>query len=668
VYQLNSEEGAMMYKINQCILTAFMSFILISCSNGGDSGSASSSTTTEQQVSITGVVVVPNLGPVTAVTVTATDLTTNQELGSINTANADGSYTVPNAKVSNPIIIKVSGGTYLDEATGAQKSLPTNGISACLPNPSTVTKVAVTTVTEIATQAALKSGSVTAASIDAANRNVGSALLGGADPTTTIPIDISKAIPAGATAAEKNYARLLAGIAVDAKNNSGGDLYSAAQRFANVLFDATGAPKLSTGGALPADITNLQAAVQNYAAVGTISAANVPPVDTYATVGLVNPAAANGSVLDYYYMEVFMDSYTAGTGQVSEAILELGLESSDLSTRVANWSAFAANVNGVPETVLGAGVHGVQMNANGQLLWSTPTAPNNQPIKVDFSKDGQFGIGRDFGDNGAQAVRLNLMVKKPKVAPTLASVAGTYQLLLMAHNSGGTPSASAGYTEHGTIVLDGTGGLTYTGVNTDVSTGVPVITTVNGTNTYTVDPYGVVLNTGGNGHLILSDNGIYGLYELHAAGTQEWGVVIKKHTTSVPFTRITSAKAFDIHFQGGAGVMGGFYKAVNRVDFTPVTGSAYNFNMAVTKSFAPIQLAPAVWCGTASTAACTLGGTNAYVPINAADGPNAVNGRFYANPNGAINPAQLSGYVSQDGSVFGFDDGEAAAIVLGLGR
>ena len=662
-----------MFKLNAHIFSILAGFILISCSgDGGGTTAATNTTTGVSQVSLTGVVVVPNLGPVTAVTVTATDLTTNQELGSTNTANADGSYTVPNAKGSNPILIKVTGGSYLDEATGTQKSLPTNGISACLPDPSTVDKAAVTTLTEIATQAALRSGSVTAASIDAANRNVGSALLGGADPTTTIPIDISQAIPANATTAEKNYARVLAGLAVDAKNNSGGDLYSAAQRFTDALFDTSGAPKLSTGGALPADIVNLQAAVQNYVAVGTISAANVPPVDTYATIGLVNPATANGSVLEYYYMEVFMDSYAAGTGQISEATVELGLETSDLPTGVASWSAFASYVNGVPEVVLASGVHSVQMNANGQLLWGNPAFPSNQPIKVDFSKDGQFGIGRDFGDNGAQAVRLNLMVKTPKVAPTLASVAGKYHVLLMAHDSSMTPSASAGYTEHGSFVFDGNGGLTYSAVNTDVSTGMPVVTQVNLTNTYTVDPYGIVLNTGGNGHILLSDNGLYGLYELHAAGTQEWGVVIKEHTTTVPFTKMTSAKAFDIHFQGGAGVVGGFYKAVNRVNFTPVTGSAFDFNMTIEKSFAPVQLAPAVWCGTASTATCStaLGGAglNTYVPVNAADGPNAVNGNFFANPNGAVNPASLAGFVSSDGSLFGFDDGEAAAIVLGLGR
>jgi len=663
-----------MYKLNQYLLKALLSFILVSCGGGGDAGNTSSTPSTNpsnnaDQVSISGVVVVPNLGPVTAVTVTATDLTTNKVLGSINTANADGSYTIPNAKVKNPIIIKVTGGTYLDEATGAQKSLPTAGISACLPDPSAVGTVAVTTVTEIATQAALKSGSVTAASIDAANRNVGSALLGGADPTTTIPVDISKAIPAGATVAEKNYARLLAGIAVDASANSGGDLYSAAQRFANALFDAAGAPKLSNGGALPADITNLQTAVQNYVPSGTISAANVPPVDAYATVGLVNPAAANGSVLDYYYMEVFMDSYTAGAGQVSESFVELGLESSDLTTGVANWSAFAANSNGVPDTVLGSGVHGVQMNANGQLLWSTPTAPNRQPIKVDFSKDGQFGIGRDFGDNGAQAVRLNLMVKKPKIAPTMASVAGTYNVLIMTHDSSMSPSASAGNTEHGSFILDGKGGLTYSGFQTNVSTGVITPTSAI-TTTYNVDPYGILLSPG---HIILSDNGSYGLFEQHdGAGIQDWGVVIKDHATTVPFAKITSAKAFDIHAQGGIGVVGGFYKGVNRVNFTPITGSAYNFNMSVTKSFAPVQRAPAVWCGTASTAACSVvmggAGMNAYVPINGVDGPNAVNGNFYANPNGAMNPAQLAGYVSSDGSVFGFDDGGAGAIVLGLGR
>ncbi|MDX8382233.1 MAG: hypothetical protein R8M14_09010 [Ghiorsea sp.] len=656
-----------MFKCNQYIVSIIAGFILISCGGGGGSGSASSNnTTTTDQVSITGVVVVPNLGPVTAVTVTATDLTTNQELGSVNTANADGSYTVPNAKVSNPIIIKVTGGTYLDEATGAQKSLPTNGISACLPNPSTVTKVAVTTVTEIATQAALKSGSVTAASIDAANRNVGSALLGGADPTTTIPIDISKAIPASATVAQKNYARLLAGLAVDAKNNSGGDLYSAAQRFANVLFDATGAPKLSTGGALPADITNLQTAVQNYVPVGTISAANVPPADVNAVIGVVNPAReAVAKAGSFLFLNVEMDRLTMGTMQGSDSFVAYGVMTPDLVANTIRDAEVAVFINGVAD-VIGSGNPAMSFTPYGQLIQGSSNAG---AVTYEFAKDGEFAIGEDIGTNASNAVRVKMLVKRPVTAPTLASVAGTYHIVLMAHSSA-SPTASAGYTENGTLVLDGLGGSTYTAENTDITTGTPIFTPVSSTSTYSVDPYGVALNTGGNGHILLSDNGLYGLYELHAGGTQEWGMVIKDHATSIPFSAMTKGIYYDAHAQGTmAGI--DFHKALDVRAFSSTTVANANVLTHSLRAFAPVQLSPAVMCGVPTTAACaaTRDIPLTFLPVAPNTAQTAANGVF------AVMDTQVLGqipnfksYISQDGGVFWTDDGEAAAIMIGLGR
>jgi len=652
-----------MFKLNAYIFSILAGFILISCSSdGGDGGAVGTG-----QVSLAGVVVVANLGPVTAATVTAIDLTTNQELGSTNTANADGSYTVPNAKGTNPILIKVTGGTYLDEATGAQKSLPTNGISACLPDPSTVTTAAVTTVTEIATQAALRSGSVTAASIDAANRNVGSALLGGADPTTTIPIDISQAIPANATEAEKNYARLLAGLAVDAKNNSGGDLYSAAQRFADALFDASGAPKLSNGGALPADIVNLQAAVQNYVAVGTISAANVPPVSVNATIGIVNPAReAVAKAGSFLFLNVEMDSAAPGLAQTSDSFVAYGVMTPNLSTHKIRDAEVATFFNGVVD-IIGSGNPAMSFTPYGQLIQGSVNAG---AVTYEFAKDGEFAIGEDIGTNGSNAVRVKMLVKRPSAAPTLASVAGTYHIVLMAHDSSASPTASAGYTENGTLVLDGLGGSTYTAENTDQSSGTPIYSPVSGTSTYTVDPYGVVLNTGGNGHLLLSDNGLYGLYELHASGIQEWGMVIKDHTTNIPFSAMTKGLYYDVHAQGTmVGV--DFHKGLDVRAFSSTTIANANVLTHSLRAFAPVQLSPAVMCGVPTTAACAASRDIplSFFPVAPNTAQTAANGVFAVMDTNFIGQIpNFKSYISQDGGVFWTDDGEASAIMIGVGR
>jgi len=671
-----------MHKTKKKLLfsSALAALILTGCGGGG-TGSTTTPAANNGVVQLAGVVVTPNLGVVQNVTVTATDLTTNKQLGITSTADAYGRYIVPNAATKNPIIIKVTGGTYLDEATGTNISLPTSGITACLPDASAApaSGVAVTPITEIATQAALKSGNPTAAVIDAANKNVGSALLNGADPTTTVPVDISKATPAGATPEQKNYARVLAGLAVFAKN-SGTDLFASAQTLTGALFDPYGKPALSKGGAIPVSITTLQAEVTNYTPPANL-AANTPPADPYAVIGLVTPALST-TPTQYYFMAVDLDPYTTGTGQSVSSVVALGNVTMNFNAGTDTWNTFAVYSNGVASTMQ-SGSDAISRNTNGQVqIVPKPNPTNQAPETVDFSKDGEFAVLQSIADNSAfKQMHLGLIVRKPTTAPTLASVAGTYHLFLAAHDSSSAPTALPGYTEHGLLTLDGRGGLSYNMSHSVISAqGVSTTLTKNPAPLpYSVDPYAVIIDTssmGGltnGGHLIFSANGQYALYEVHAAGNQEWGIAIRDHANNIPFSAMTHAILFDAHSQSLPMGMD-FHKGLNYAAISPtpapvmVNGVTASAHMGPVKEFAPAQFAPQIMCGTATTPACGTGMDIVYQPIAPNTTQAAVNGAFtMADVQDTTLTPFATGFISAQGDVTVVED-YGNALVIGLGR
>ncbi|PIQ31927.1 MAG: hypothetical protein CO186_12245 [Zetaproteobacteria bacterium CG_4_9_14_3_um_filter_49_83] len=120
---------------------------------------------------------------------------------------------------------------------------------------------------------------------------------------------------------------------------------------------------------------------------------------------------------EYYYLEVVIDPYQAG-GQISETVLEMGTFTPDVQTWNMGWSAFASTVNGTPD-VLAAGTAKFQTgpvstgNPN-QLLFLSGTSWLN----FEFSRDREFAIGENIDPYAIQAARLDILVKKPVVAPT----------------------------------------------------------------------------------------------------------------------------------------------------------------------------------------------------------------------------------------------------------
>ena len=229
-------------------------------------------------------------------------------------------------------------------------------------------------------------------------------------------------------------------------------------------------------------------------------------------------------------------------------------------------------------------------------------------------------------------------------------------------------TALPGYTEHGTLSLDGAGSVTIAVTDTTIDpiTGVPVVTPANGVITYTVDAYGAVLGTAGNGRLILSANGEYGLYELHAGGTQEWGIVIREHQLTIPFTAMRNSIIYDVHNQGAD-----LHKALNIRSLTADPAVANNVLLTTDKAFAPMQLAPAIICSPMAPTGCFGFGnlTAVMAPVAPNAAMSAANGDFTVldvTAVGLIPP--FASYISGNGDVFWTDDGEAGSIMIGIAR
>lgn len=191
--------------------------ILSACGGGGDSTTASASTST----TITGHAI---KGPVSGATITAYSLAggaAGAQLGQGTTAG-DGSYSMTVPMTSGPMMLRVTGGTYIDESTGSPTTMSsTQGMTAVL---SAVTggmgEVQITPLTSMAqTMAAGMPGGMSGANIDAANTAVGGYFMV-PDILHTMPMNpLSAGASATASQAMLNYGMTLAAMSQYAKDD-----------------------------------------------------------------------------------------------------------------------------------------------------------------------------------------------------------------------------------------------------------------------------------------------------------------------------------------------------------------------------------------------------------------------------------------------------------------
>lgn len=155
-------------KTLRIILTTLVLSIITACGGGGGA---------TVQGSISGTA---TKGPVSNATMTAYAISNGQIGAQIATATSDanGNFTMITGGYAGPVMLQMSGGTYIDEAKGTNMSMATGDVmTAVMPTVAAganVTGIQVTPVTSMAqTRAQAMAGGMTDANITAANTAMG---------------------------------------------------------------------------------------------------------------------------------------------------------------------------------------------------------------------------------------------------------------------------------------------------------------------------------------------------------------------------------------------------------------------------------------------------------------------------------------------------------------
>jgi hypothetical protein len=189
------------------------------CGGGGSGSNAGSSSSS----GLSGIV---SAGLINGATVTAYALNANGSQGAqLDTTITDskGKYSLNVAAQSSPIIIVASGGSYVEEGSGATVSMGNAQLRTTLASTSDGQQVGVTPVTEIATQNTLATIAVNILSslpaiINSSNTTVATAM--GLTDITKPPADPNQAAASASNLPAAQYAVVLASISQLAKNAS----------------------------------------------------------------------------------------------------------------------------------------------------------------------------------------------------------------------------------------------------------------------------------------------------------------------------------------------------------------------------------------------------------------------------------------------------------------
>jgi hypothetical protein len=195
--------------------------LLFGCGGGsGGGGVAAPGTNGGGMISGTAV-----KGPVNGATITAYGVT-NGVMGTriaTGTTDARGDFTISLGAYAGPVMLQLSGGTYMDEATGTTMGMASGDVMTAVTPPlasgETVTDLQVTPLTSMAQAMANNmSGGMTAANIAAANASVGNYFMVN-DILHTPPMNPLASAPSGTTTQDmKNYGMAIAAMSQSAKD------------------------------------------------------------------------------------------------------------------------------------------------------------------------------------------------------------------------------------------------------------------------------------------------------------------------------------------------------------------------------------------------------------------------------------------------------------------
>lgn len=333
---------------------------LVGCGGGGGGGGTPAPST---DTVISGVA---SAGPINGGTVQAFAIDANGVVGTTvigtATSNADGTYTVNVGSYTGAVLIKVTGGTYRDEATQNTKNLATEasgGMRAVIASVTTgTTTVSVTPLTELAVQ---KAGTLTAANITKANTDV-SNFFKLPNIVSTVPVDASSTPAATVTTEQKAYG--LAVAAVSQLQNTKGTTLGA-------LLASVGGEMVAAGGISATTLNDINAATKSF-----LDSANNKTGLTSATVPAIIPS---GGVLK------LNTSGTLGTNLIGGIDIIV-----TLPTGVTIKTLASANGQAADGVVTVSGIAG---SASGTTISIARFDAATGTVRIGIGNTAGFGVG-----------------------------------------------------------------------------------------------------------------------------------------------------------------------------------------------------------------------------------------------------------------------------------
>ncbi len=213
VKEIKMKKSTSAWPILVLILAIASSLLLFGC-GGGSGGGDGATSSADGAISGTAV-----KGPVNGATVTAFAIGNGMMGAQIGTGttNAQGNFTLPIGAYSGPVMLRMSGGTYTDEATGASMTMQSGDVmTSVMPHANAgavMSGVQITPLTSMAqARAQSMSGGMTAANIAAANTAMGN-YFSVSDILYTHPMNpLTPGSGSGATQDMRNYGIMLAAM------------------------------------------------------------------------------------------------------------------------------------------------------------------------------------------------------------------------------------------------------------------------------------------------------------------------------------------------------------------------------------------------------------------------------------------------------------------------
>jgi len=442
-----------MKSVGQMATTAIMLLVIVWFAPGcGGSGSSSSGPISSSTVTVNGVA---NLGVVRGGVVKAYRLDGGSKgalLDSYAATDIYGQYQLNITNYQGPMLLELTpdannAAQFLDEYTGTMQVL-TSTVRAVVPAPSADQYANITALTEVATLAALQKLAVTgtdpAQGVMEALAQVGTAFLGGNDPLTLRPDDVSQ--NSSIDAYSSHYASVLAGFSGLAANNKV-TIAQLAADFYGQMFPQVGTPYGQASPYTDALYAQMQAVTTNAGVV-------LIPVATAKPLGTADIVAAHQGVFDFVRLTL---SSVNGSDDLSVGSMDFYASvASALATTITEQATYR---KGVATTVAGVvnNYGSAQQDGTWQLRATTSTT-SNLFQQGTISGDGQWMAGVTTDIQNVLSHNLLLAVAHPAATVAASAMVGSWQWIAVEKNG----TATVTWSGELTIVSAGfTGGVTF---------------------------------------------------------------------------------------------------------------------------------------------------------------------------------------------------------------